>query len=178
MGKYPGLFNAVLTKPIKLLQLQKVVQAQFKNIGHEVAPENVKTNVLGEDFATNYPLNILIAEDNLINQKLATRVLNKLGYQPSIANNGREAVSMWSESNFQLILMDMLMPEMDGLEATRTIRAKTETGVQPAIIAMTANVLPEDKENCYAAGMNGFISKPFKLEDLMDVLKEQASLLN
>ena len=129
-----------------------------------------------EDFAATYPLDILIAEDNLINQKLAMRVLNKLGYQPKLANNGIEAVKMLLDYPFQIILMDMQMPEMDGLEATRVIRSGKNT--QPDIVAMTANVLPEDKEACFKAGMNGFISKPFKLESLMETLIRASLNLN
>ena len=173
-SKYPELFNAVLTKPIKYSQLQSVVQIELKAVKDNVekSAEN-KPNVLSEDFAQTYPLDILIAEDNTINQKLAMRVLNKLGYQPEIANNGKEAVEMMSGHPYNLILMDMLMPEMDGLEATQTIRT-LKSIKQPKIIAMTANVLPEDKERCYKAGMNGFISKPFKLEDLTSILAENA----
>lgn len=111
-----------------------------------------------------------MAEDNLINQKLATRVLAKLGYQLDIASNGVEAVGMVQEKAYDLILMDILMPEMDGLEATRLIRSGYQT--QPKIVAMTANAMPEDRETCLRAGMDGYISKPIKLEELINMLKE------
>ncbi|MBC7913273.1 MAG: response regulator, partial [Pyrinomonadaceae bacterium] len=171
-SKYPDLFNAVLTKPIKYAQLHSVVQLELKEGSDKLkeAPV-VKEGVLSVEFATTYPLDILIAEDNLINQKLATRVLNKLGYEPKVANNGKEAVEMMCAHQYSLILMDMLMPEMDGVEATKTIRM-LDTIEQPAIVAMTANVLPEDKELCARAGMNGFISKPFKLEELTSILQK------
>ncbi len=171
-SKYPELFNAVLTKPIKQAQLQKLVQFELKQNGGKVKEEAVKPSLLSEDFAKTYPLDILIAEDNLINQKLALRVLNKLGYEPKIANNGKEAVEMSALHAYDVILMDMLMPEMDGVDATRTIRATN--GHQPIIVAMTANVLPEDKELCYNAGMSGFVSKPFKLEVLIETLRQSA----
>ena len=112
----------------------------------------------------------------MINQKLAMRVLNKLGYDPKIANNGKEAVDMQTATPFDVILMDMLMPEMDGLQATRTIRNSVTT-VQPQIVAMTANALPEDRTACLQAGMNDYISKPIKLEILMEVLKQTASIV-
>jgi CheY-like chemotaxis protein len=103
------------------------------------------------------------------------RVLNKLGYDPKIANNGKEAVDMQIENPFDVILMDMLMPEMDGLEATYVIR-KTAS-VQPQIVAMTANALPEDKAACLKAGMNDYISKPIKLEILMEILSKTSNLV-
>ena len=115
----------------------------------------------------------MIAEDNLINQKLAIRVLSKLGYNPEIANNGKEAVLMVQEKFYDVILMDMLMPEMDGLEATREIRSTAIR--QPQIIAMTANALPEDKDTCLKARMNAYISKPIKLEILVNCLKATAN---
>ena len=128
--------------------------------------------MLSEDFAKAYPLNILIAEDNIINQKLAVRVLNKLGYDPKIANNGHEAVDMQTAESFDVVLMDMLMPEMDGLQATKAIRNADIS--QPQIVAMTANALPEDRVACLQAGMDDYISKPIKLEILMEVLKQTA----
>jgi signal transduction histidine kinase/DNA-binding response OmpR family regulator len=174
-SKYPHLFSSVLTKPTKQQQLYKLVQLELKQIKEDVQEDKAKQSILSEDFAQLYPLNILIAEDNLINQKLAIRVLSKLGYNPEIANNGKEAVEMLQERFYDVILMDMLMPEMDGLEATRTIRSKPDR--QPQIIAMTANALPEDREICLKAGMNEYISKPIKLEILVDMLKLTANKL-
>jgi signal transduction histidine kinase/ligand-binding sensor domain-containing protein/ActR/RegA family two-component response regulator len=120
-----------------------------------------KKELLTEAFALRYPLEILIAEDNLMNQKLIIRVLNKLGYQPALANNGTEVINMLKDKQYQLILMDIQMPQMDGLEATKIIRGTA--GRQPLIMAMTANAMNEDKENCMRAGMNDYISKPLDL---------------
>ncbi|WP_423149304.1 two-component regulator propeller domain-containing protein [Rubrolithibacter danxiaensis] len=172
-AKYPHLFNSVLTKPVKQKQLYSLVQAELKQQGgNAVSSEQKKASVLSEDFAKLYPLDILLAEDNLINQKLALRVLNKLGYQPEVANNGKEAAEMLQEKRYQVILMDVLMPEMDGLKATRYIRQ--HSSYQPVIIAMTANALPEDREECIRAGMNDYISKPINLEILVRILQETA----
>ncbi|MFD2164241.1 two-component regulator propeller domain-containing protein [Paradesertivirga mongoliensis] len=171
-SKYPHLFNSVLTKPVKQAQLFNLVQSELKPGKPPVQEEKVNQNVLSEDFAKLYPLDILLAEDNLINQKLAMKVLSKLGYLPELANNGREAVDMLKIKAFHVILMDMLMPEMDGLEATAYIRKNSIH--QPAIIAMTANALPEDREACLKAGMNDYITKPISLEILVQALKQVA----
>ncbi|WP_423146268.1 two-component regulator propeller domain-containing protein [Rubrolithibacter danxiaensis] len=176
-SKYPHLFSSVLTKPVKQNQLFKVVQMELKQKGQAGQLEDIKKKaILSEDFAQTHPLNILIAEDNLINQKLATRILNKLGYEPQIANNGKEAVEMLQQHPFDIIFMDMLMPEMDGLEATRLIRKDSVN--QPQIVAMTANALPEDREECLKAGMNDYISKPIKLEELVEILRKIALLVS
>ena len=151
------------------MQLANIIQLQLKQVKDTPAPEPVKnTNVLSDDFAHSHPLNILVAEDNLINQKLISRVLDKLGYAPSTANNGLEAVNMLKETSYDLILMDVQMPQLDGLEATRKIRSEFQ--VQPFIVALTANAMLEDKENCLAAGMDDYISKPIKLDELKAAL--------
>ena len=169
--KYPHLFDSVLTKPVKQTQLFNLVQAalkQHKLIPSTQSPVEKKTSILSGDFAIAHPLQILLAEDNLINQKLATRVLSKLGYSIDIAENGKIAVDMLGEKSYDIILMDVQMPEMDGLEASRYIR---QTNVkQPVIIAMTANAMPEDRETCLQAGMNDYISKPINLEILVEKL--------
>ncbi|MBC8052478.1 MAG: response regulator [Sphingobacteriaceae bacterium] len=100
------------------------------------------------------------------------KVLSKLGYQPEMANNGKEAIDMLLLKPYHVILMDMLMPEMDGLEATLHIRKNSP--YQPAIIAMTANAMPEDREACIKAGMNDYISKPIDLNVLVAALKQVA----
>lgn len=117
---------------------------------------------LSETFAVRYPMNLLVAEDNLMNQKLIMRILNKLGYMPDLANHGAEVISILKEKQYDLILMDMQMPQMDGIQATRLIR-KTY-GMAPLIMAMTANAMNEDKESCLKAGMNDYISKPLDIE--------------
>lgn len=168
--KYSHLFTSILTKPVKQQHLCKVVQMALKNQVQVNELQQKPANVLSEDFAGNYPINILIAEDNPINQKLIIRILNKLGYDPDLANNGREAVEMLSKREYGLIFMDIQMPEMDGLEATRHIRTNFEK--QPSIVAMTANAMVEDREACKAAGMNDYLSKPINLEDLMAMLQK------
>ncbi|MGV3509192.1 MAG: response regulator [Sphingobacteriaceae bacterium] len=173
-SKYPHLFNSVLTKPVKQTQLFNLVQRELKNTNHtpKIDSEPVKPSLLSEGFAKLYPLDILLVEDNLINQKLAMRVLSKLGYDPALANNGKEALDMLEERPYQVVLMDILMPQMDGLEATRSIRKNNQH--QPIIIAMTANALPEDRGECLKAGMNEYITKPIDLQVLLKILQASA----
>lgn len=121
-------------------------------------------------LAEKYPLRILLAEDNPINQQLALVILNKMGYDPCVAANGKEVLEALKKGNFDLIFMDVQMPEMDGLEATRRIRAGN--GPQPVIIAITANVTRQDREECLAEGMNDYLSKPVDLEQLSFMLEK------
>ena len=114
-------------------------------------------------------MSVLIAEDNAVNQKVALQMLRRLGIRADIAANGLEAVHMLSKRNYELILMDVQMPELDGLEATRCIRV-TDNIRQPHIIAMTANALADDRLACLEAGMNDFIAKPVRLDDLRQAL--------
>jgi signal transduction histidine kinase/BarA-like signal transduction histidine kinase len=128
----------------------------------------IKAPLLHAEFATINPLQILVAEDNQINQKLIVRILNKLGYMPIVAQNGLEVLNLVQKQDFNLILMDIQMPEMDGLEATKALRATNIK--QPVVVAMTANALLEDKEMCLAVGMNDYLSKPLNIERLLTVL--------
>jgi CheY-like chemotaxis protein len=172
--EHRNLFNFVLTKPIKQQVLCKYILNAFSNPLNAVAEkEGPAQNILQAEFATQYPLQMLLAEDNPFNQAVATAILNKLGYQFDMAENGAEAISMLEKKPYDVILMDVQMPEMDGLEATRIIR-QTPTFQQPVIIAMTANAMQEDKEECLQAGMNDYLSKPVNPEDLMLVLKKWA----
>jgi CheY-like chemotaxis protein len=168
---YPELFSSVLTKPVKQQQFCQMLQSELR---HQQRPtEVVSQPTLSADFAQRYPLKILLAEDNLINQKLAVRVLNKLGYEPELANNGVEVLEKVSQQTYEVILMDVQMPEMDGLEATRLLR-QSYPGSGLVIIAMTANAMQGDKEDCLSAGMNDYLSKPLKLETLMSLLEKTA----
>jgi len=171
--KYPELFSAVLNKPIKQQQFSRVLQSVLRGETANITEEQKSNQVLSNDFAREHPLRILVAEDNLVNQKLTVRVLNKLGYQQIvIAQNGIEVIEKFNEQFYDIILMDVQMPEMDGLEATRLIRLKQYQ--QPVIISMTANAMQSDKEECMKAGMDDYISKPVKLETLVEVLEKWA----
>jgi CheY-like chemotaxis protein len=169
--KMSDQFSAVLTKPVKQNQLCKVILSELRRQGKSVPEEEVAhKSQLSADFAQKYPLRILIAEDNLINQKLTERVLAKLGYESRIVSNGREVLEEVDRNIYDLILMDIQMPEMDGLEASRIIR---KSGAhQPIIIAITANVMQGDREKCMEAGMDDYISKPIKLELLVAALEK------
>lgn len=165
------IFASVLTKPVKAGELNEVIKRQFTSTSEKIIADP-KEKLLSDRFAEQFPLKILIAEDNPVNQKLANLLLKKLGYEPEIASNGLEAVEKHQQNHYDLILMDVQMPEMDGLEATRTIR--NWEGIQPTIIAMTANAMQEDRELCLEAGMNDYISKPFKTEVLKEALSNTA----
>lgn len=118
-------------------------------------------------------LQILLAEDNLVNQRLATRLLEKQGHNVFTANNGREAVEAYSARSFDLVLMDIQMPEMDGLEATVRIREQERTtGTRIPIVAVTANVLQSDRDRCFAVGMDGYVPKPIRTEVLFKAIAE------
>lgn len=165
------LFYSVLTKPVKQKQLYRLLKLGLEETHMQVFTEQ-KITLLSVSFAEKYPLDILLVEDNLVNQRLAIKILNKLGYEPAVANNGLEAIELYKKKDYDIVLMDMLMPEMDGLAATRYIRKQFEN--QPAIIAMTANALPEDKELCFKAGMNYYLSKPVNIEELVNMLEKIA----
>lgn len=174
--KHPDLFFAVLNKPVKQQQFRKVIHAAL--IPEAAAPpveEQKRKQILSADFAKQYPLRILIADDNPVNQKLTARVFQKLGYQVDIAQNGLEAVEKFDEQFYDVIMMDVQMPEMDGLEATRMIRLKQYH--QPVIISMTANAMQGDKAECIKAGMDDYISKPVRLEILVSTLEKWANTL-
>lgn len=126
------------------------------------------------------PLNILLAEDNLVNQKVASRVLQHLGYAADVVGNGREVIQAIANKSYDLILMDIQMPEMDGLEATRYIRTQeSESKLTPlAIVAMTANATHDDQDICQQAGMNDYLSKPIQIDKLKSILQHYEALKN
>ena len=126
---------------------------------------------ISKDFSTKYPFNILLAEDNIINQKLAATILKKCGYNISIANNGAEAIESQIRNNHDIILMDVFMPTMDGETATKIIRSELPTEKQPYIIAVTANAQKDDKDHLLNAGMDDYVSKPIKIDVLLHSLK-------
>ncbi len=122
-------------------------------------------------MAKRRPLRILLAEDNAVNQKVALRLLSQMGYRADVAANGIEAVQAVDRQMYDVILMDVQMPEMDGLEATRKIRDQGDRIIQPSIIAMTANAMQGDREICIAAGMDDYVSKPIRVEELVAALE-------
>ncbi|HVS35985.1 MAG TPA: response regulator [Gemmataceae bacterium] len=123
------------------------------------------------------PLRILLVEDNLINQKVASRMLEKQGHTVVIANNGKEALAMLAVQNFDAVVMDVQMPEMDGLEATAAIRAGEQgTGRRLPILALTAHAFAGDRERCFQAGMDGYVAKPVQSAQLLAALAEVIGL--
>ncbi|MDQ3006832.1 MAG: GAF domain-containing protein, partial [Chloroflexota bacterium] len=161
-------FAAYLTKPLKPSHLYDALAGLFA--GNVISPkaEPVKA-VMDVELGIKHPLRILLAEDNAVNQKLALRILLQMGYRADVASNGIEAVESIQRQKYDVILMDVQMPEMDGLDATRSIRNLANM-IQPRIIAMTANALEGDREMCLAAGMEDYISKPIRVNELVEAL--------
>ncbi|HEY8937355.1 MAG TPA: two-component regulator propeller domain-containing protein [Cyclobacteriaceae bacterium] len=164
------LFSSVLTKPVRHSTLCKHILQQLKRPDKPVIEEVEARKKLSNDFSQQYPLSILVAEDNPVNMRLAERVLSKLGYIPAKVMNGQEALDALEQNHYDLVLMDVQMPVMDGLETTRKIRASMNQ--QPVIIAMTANAMQGDREVCLHAGMDDYISKPIKLEEIVNTLQK------
>jgi signal transduction histidine kinase/ActR/RegA family two-component response regulator len=139
-----------------------------------IAPTAV-TNKNNTLIAEQLPLSILVVEDNEVNQKIASLYLKKFGYIVDIADNGLKAIKMLANKNYDLIFMDVQMPEMDGLTATRLIRQDPNIHPQPKIVAMTANVMTEDMQACFDVGMDDYISKPIRSEEITRILGDWKS---
>jgi CheY-like chemotaxis protein len=128
------------------------------------------TSAIDPTLAKRHPLRILLAEDNLVNQKLALRLLGQMGYSADVVANGHEVLERVQERPYDVVLMDVQMPEMDGLEASRRLVAELEPHQRPRIVAMTANAMQGDREACLAAGMDGYVAKPIRVDALMAAL--------
>jgi len=167
------LFNAYLGKPIHQSHLYDTLVGLFTREGVPKAakPEAGKPQ-LDPDMAARHPLRILLAEDNVVNQKLALRLLQQMGYRADLASNGIEAVESVRRQTYDVVLMDVQMPDMDGLEASRKINAHWQPQDRPRIIAMTANAMQGDRDMCLAAGMDDYLTKPIRVERLVEALNQ------
>ena len=160
---------AVVTKPIKASPLHAAVATV---LGSEIRDGRDEAgSALDQDLAGRHPLRILLAEDNVVNQKLALRLLEKLGYRADVAGNGIEAIEALERQAYDLLLSDVQMPEMDGLEATRRILERWPEGERPWIVAMTAEAMSGDRERCLDAGMNDYLAKPIRVDELVAAIK-------
>ena len=170
------LFNVCLSKPVKPAQLQQALFKAMETVVSKPAP--VAAEVKAEaSLASRHPMHILVADDNAINLKVALRLLEQVGYRADVANNGIEVLTALDTKRFDLILMDVQMPEMDGLEATKRIRAmevEVKFSHRHMIIAMTANAMKGDREKCLAAGMDDYIPKPVRAEMLYSAIERWA----
>jgi GAF domain-containing protein/DNA-binding response OmpR family regulator len=164
----PELFDAYLTKPARQSQMFDTLVTV---LGDDVAPASVAPAKpsIDPEMSSRHPLRILLAEDNVVNQKLALRLLQQMGYRADLASNGIEAVESVERQTYDVILMDVQMPEMDGLEASRRIVAARPDN-RPRIIAMTANAMQGDREMCLAAGMDDYVTKPIRVDALVEAL--------
>jgi CheY-like chemotaxis protein len=160
---------ATLTKPVKPSSLQDAVA---EALGAAPArPREAARSDSVEVLAADHPLRILLVEDNAMNRRLALILLERMGYQADVATNGREAIEAVERETYDVVLMDIQMPEMDGLEATRRIREQFADGARPRIIALTANAMVEDREESTAAGMDDYLAKPIRPAELTEALR-------
>jgi CheY-like chemotaxis protein len=169
-GDTENLFAAYISKPLKQSQLFDTLVGIFMGTKTEkpALPERVK---LDPELAARHPLRILLAEDNVINQKLVLRLLAQMGYSADVALNGVEVIASIARQTYDVVLMDVQMPEMDGLEATRQIIIRWNDN-RPRIIGLTANAMQGDREMCLAAGMDDYIAKPIRVNELVQALEK------
>ncbi|MDH7475745.1 MAG: response regulator, partial [Anaerolineae bacterium] len=165
-----GLFVAYMTKPVKASQLYDVLVGIFA--GKPVRVKEGRAPILFDpEMGIRHPLRILLAEDNVVNQKVALRILERLGYRADVAANGLEVLEALGRQHYDVVLMDVQMPEMDGVEATRRIRERWGEDGRPWVIAMTAHALSGDRERYLDLGMDDYISKPVQVGELVQALQ-------
>jgi CheY-like chemotaxis protein len=160
---------AHLIKPVKQSLLMNAIVSAVTGKA-AVPPPPHQPHEATAPSTVDFTFNILLAEDNAVNRKFAVRAIENAGHKVFVANNGREAVEAWERDRYDVVLMDVQMPEMDGFEATSQIRRleqQRKTTTRTPIIAMTANAMKGDKERCLEAGMDGYISKPVKRQTLI-----------
>jgi PAS domain S-box-containing protein len=162
-------FAAYLNKPIKPSQLFDALMSILGDQPVHVPQRGVARSEMDPDMARRHPLRILLAEDNVVNQKVATRLLAQMGYRADVAANGLEAVAAIERQPYDVVLMDVQMPELDGFEASREINRRWPAD-RPRIVAMTANAMEGDRELCVAAGMDDYVAKPIRVEELVAAL--------
>ena len=163
-----GLFDAQLTKPVKLTDLFELVLSVMSE--NRNRKKNIADHSVDKKLSDKLPLSILLAEDNFTNQELVVTLMRKMGYAIDAVENGRKALEIMEHKSFDIILMDVQMPVMNGLEATQAIIEKYPEDVRPHIIAITANAMPGDRERFLEAGMVDYLSKPIRFKDVQDVL--------
>lgn len=162
--------SGVLSLPIKPRALYSAVRKSLK-LDRRSPPPSPEVHVYSPEFGQRHPLRVLLVEDNAVNAHVAKKLLHRLGYIPDWAVNGRKALERFEQGSYDLVLMDLQMPEMGGLEATRALFATVPLGQQPYIVALTANAREDDREACAEAGMHDFIGKPVQLEKLASGLE-------
>ena len=166
-----NFFSAFLTKPIKQQMLFETVNGIFSEtaVSQSRAPKKLQ---IDPEMGRKHPLRLLLAEDNLVNQKVASRILERMGYRTDVAADGLEVLEALQRQPYDVVLMDVQMPNMDGVEATIQIRDIWPPAEQPTVVAMTAHALTGDREKYLKAGMDHYISKPVRIQELLQVLSE------
>ena len=167
-----GVFDATLAKPVRQSQLFDTLASLLTHDDAPKASAVPTKSTLDPEMAARHPLRILLAEDNVVNQKLALRILQQMGYRADLASNGLEAIESVRRQKYDVILMDVQMPEMDGLDAAREICARWQPHERPRIVAMTANAMQGDRDMCLAAGMDDYLTKPIRVERLVEALTQ------
>jgi CheY-like chemotaxis protein len=169
--------SAFLTKPVRQNELRDAIARALDR--RRPQPDAARVPTLGVERRAAVPgtaLEILLAEDNAVNQRLATRMLQKRGHQVTVVSNGREAVESLERSSYDLVLMDVQMPLLDGIAATTLIREREKgTGIHQPIVALTAYAVKGDQDRCLAAGMDGYLPKPIRPEELDALLQTYSS---
>ena len=164
--------SATLSKPVKTVQLYEALNTAIARASSYVRAKRKVQSQFGKITPGAVPLRILLAEDNMINQRVALRILQRLGYTADVVDTGVAVLHAMDEHEYDVILMDVQMPELNGIDATRRIRAELPADRQPYIIALTADATAGFQNACLASGMNSYVSKPVRSDELVTALQQ------
>ncbi|MBE2214679.1 MAG: PAS domain S-box protein [Opitutaceae bacterium] len=164
------LYHTVISKPIHFSQLFDAICAVFVTSSPVAGPGASQPPLIDRALGERHPLRVLLAEDHMVNQKVALKVLKQMGYGADVATNGREVLEALGQKTYDVVLLDVQMPEMDGLEAARHICASASKDARPRLVAMTANAMEGDRDRCLEAGMDDYLAKPIRVPDLQEAL--------